>query len=101
MNPALFTPAEIDNELALTADFEATEDVDKARRRLTALTRKLDLPEMASKDQESVRLAVLEIHAQQQFVRNWIVANSDPSDAQKLRNPSVVHADFSTFRGYG
>lgn len=98
--PALITLADVDLELALTADYRATNDVDKAWRRVTALTRKLDFPEAAGKDQESVTLAMQTIENQLQQVQRWIEANTDPTDAQNLRNPSVVHADFSGFRGY-
>lgn len=100
MAPALITAADIDNELALTADYDVADDVDKARRRVTALRRKLDLPQQAGKDQESVTLAMMTIERQLQSALNWIAANTDPSECQKLRNPDVVHADFSTFRGY-
>ena len=97
---ALVTPADIEDELALTADYDVTDDADKARRRVVALRRKLDLPQSANKDQESVELAMQTIERQLQQAINWLAANTDTSDTQQLRNPSVVHADFSTFRGY-
>lgn len=100
MAPALFTLADVDLELALTADYRATGDVDKARRRVTALTRKLDFPETAGKDQESVKLAMQTIENQLQRVEAWLNANTDQTADQQLRDPNVTHADFSSFRGY-
>lgn len=96
----MLTLADVDLELALTADYRATGDVDKAQRRVTALTRKLDFPESAGKDQESVRLAIQATENQLQQVQRWVDANSDQTSAQQLRDPSVTHADFSNFRGY-
>lgn len=100
MAAALYTLVDVDLELALTADYRATSDTDKASRRVTALTRKLDFPESAGKDQESARLAMQTIENQLQQVQRWLDANTDQTDAQQLRDPSVVHADFSNFRGY-
>lgn len=100
-SPALITPEDIERELALTAGYDVNSDVDQAKRRVIALRRKLDLPmSAANESQESVTLAMQTIENQLQQVLNWLAVNNTQSAAQRLNNPSVVHADFSTFRGY-
>lgn len=96
----LTTPAQVEAELAATADYLTTADVDKAKRRAAALERKLDFVQSTGRGEQSMSFDMGVIERQLQKVYAWIAANSDPSDAQRLRNPDVVHADFSTFRGY-
>ncbi len=95
--PALITPEDIELELALTASYDIDGDLAMARRRVIALRRKLDLPHVVQNEsQEHVELEMNIINGQLQQALNWIRANG-PANAN---NPSVVHADFSTFRGY-
>ena len=100
MAAALFTAVDIDQELALTADYDVANDLAKARRRIVALRRKLDLPQSAGHDQENVTLAMDTIEKQLYQALVWLAANDTQTDAQREQNPDVTHADFSTFRGY-
>jgi hypothetical protein len=95
--PALFTPEDIEAELALTAGYDIDNSLDLARRRVIALRRKLDLPHIVDNEsQEHVELEMNIIQNQLQQALAWIRANSPANP----NNPDVVHADFSTFRGY-
>jgi hypothetical protein len=99
--PDLSTYAAVDAELAETAGYDVERDVSQAKRRVAALRRKLDF---ASSSMEAGR----ELSFQQQIIQEqlnqalaFIRANEDVSDADRLRNPDVVHADFSGFGQYG
>jgi len=54
-----------------------------------------------ARDQQSAQFAVQVIENQLHQALSFIQASVTPTDAQRLANPSVLHADFSTFRGYG
>src|SRR5688572_216524 len=92
--------AGIEAELAATADYDVENDVGKAKRRVAALRRKLDFPSSMGRDQQSMQFAAQTIENQLNQALQFVQASVSPSDAQRLANPSVVHADFSTFRGY-
>lgn len=96
----LDTPQQIEAELAATADYDVESDVAKAKRRVAALRRKLDFPSSTGRGEQNMAFMMQTIENQLQQVLNWLAVNSPQSDAQRLNNPSVVHADFSTFRGY-
>ncbi len=96
----LTTLAGIEAELADTADYDVALDVSKAKRRAAALRRKLDFPQSSGRGEQNVGFAMQAIENQLQQVLAWIAANETLSEAQRLANPDVVHADFSTFRGY-
>jgi len=96
----LSTPALIEAELAATADYDVASDVDKARRRVAALRRKLDFPQQVGRGEQSMAFYLQAIENQLKEARAFVAANTTPTDAQRLANPDVVHADFSTFRGY-
>jgi tetrahydromethanopterin S-methyltransferase subunit H len=89
----------IEAELADTADYDVVLDVPKAKRRAAALRRKLDFPQSTGRGEQNIAFAMQAIENQLQQVLGWIMANDTPSEAQRLANPDVVHADFSTFRG--
>ncbi len=91
----------IEAELVDTADYDVALDVAKARRRVAALRRKLDFPQSSGLGEQNIAFAIAAIENQLQQVLAWIAANETPSEAQRLANPDVVHADFSNFRGYG
>ena len=97
----LTTIAGIEAELADTADYDVAVDVSKAKRRAAALRRRLDFPQSSGRGEQNLAFAMQAIENQLQQVLAWIAANETPSEAQRLANPDVVHADFSTFRGYG
>jgi tetrahydromethanopterin S-methyltransferase subunit H len=96
----LSTLAGIEAELADTADYDVAADVPKAMRRVAALRRKLDFPQSTGRGEQNVAFAMQAIENQLQQALVFIATNETPSEAQRLANPDVVHADFSTFRGY-
>jgi hypothetical protein len=96
----LSTVAGIEAELADTADYDVALDVSKAKRRVSALRRKLDFPQSTGRGEQNVAFAMQAIENQLQQVLAFIAANDAPGEAQRLANPDVVHADFSNFRGY-
>jgi hypothetical protein len=92
--------AGIEAELADTADYDVAFDVAKAKRRVAALRRKLDFPQSTGRGEQNIAFAMQAIENQLQQVLAFIAAYDTPSEPQRLANPDVVHADFSTFRGY-
>lgn len=96
----LSTFSAVDSELAATADYDVGGDLDKARRRVAALRRKLDFPQAAAGDSHTMAFYVQAIENQLSQVLAWIGANETPTEAERLANPSVIHADFSTFGKY-
>ncbi len=100
----LTTIAGIEAELAVTADYDMENDVSKAKRRVAALRRKLDFPAEFRRDlagdEQSAKFAMQAIENQIAQAIAFVQANVAPSEAQQLANPSVLHADFSTLRGY-
>lgn len=92
--------AGIEGELADTADYDVAFDVSKAKRRVAALRRKLDFPQSTGRGEQNISFAMQAIENQLQQVLAFIAAYDTPSEGQRLANPDVVHADFSTFRGY-
>jgi len=96
----LTTIAGIEAELAATADYDVEIDVSKAKRRVAALRRKLDFPASMGRDQQSMQFSMQAIENQIAQALAFVQANQALSESQRLANPSVLHADFSTFRGY-
>jgi hypothetical protein len=96
----LTTISGIEAELAATADYDVENDVAKAKRRVAALRRKLDFPQTMGRDQQSLQFAMQAIENQLQQALAFVQANVSPSEARQEANPNVLHADFSTFRGY-
>ncbi len=96
----LTTLAGIEAELAATADYDVTLDIPKAKRRVAALRRKLDFPQSTGRGEQNIAFAMQAIENQLQQALAFVAANDTPTEAQRLANPDVVHADFSTFRGY-
>lgn len=97
----LTTIAQVEAELAATADYDVSNDVDKAKRRVAALRRKMDFPSEFERDAQRARFAAEQIERQLNQALAFVQAAATPSEAQRLANPNVLHADFSTFHGYG
>jgi len=96
----LNTFAQVDAELAATADYDVENDVSKAKRRVAALRRKLDFVSSSTRDGQTLAFQQREISRQLQQAIAFVRSNQTTSEAQRLANPDVTHADFSTFRGY-
>lgn len=97
----LSTLALIEAELAVTADYDVEQDVSKAKRRVAALRRKLDFPQSIARGEQNIAFALQILENQMRSALAFVALNTSPSEAQRLANPSVTHADFTTFRGYG
>ena len=95
----LSTPTLIEAVLAATADYDVEYDISKAKRRVAALRRKLDFPMSSGQGDQQMAFQMQVIENQLNQALAFVRANETPSDAQRLANPSVTHADFSTFRG--
>lgn len=95
----LETLAQIEAELAATADYDVESDVAKAKRRVAALRRKLDFPQSVGRGEANVSFYIQAIENQIAQALAWISGNATPTEAQQLANPNVLHADFSTLRG--
>ncbi len=96
----LETPQQVEAELAATADYDVANDVGKAKRRVAALRRKLDFAAMSSEDGRSVQFQLQITENQLRQALAFVQANDSQSEAQRLANPNVTHADFSTFGQY-
>jgi hypothetical protein len=92
---------EVNAELAATASYDVDYDISLAKRRVVALRRKLDFAQQSAQSGSMVAFQMQTIENQLNQVLAWVRANDTPSDAQRLKNPQVTHADFSTFRGGG
>ncbi len=96
----LNTYADVDAELAATADYDVAGDIDKAQRRISALRRKLDFAQQAAQSGSNMAFALQITQDELKAAMSWLKANGPPpSDQQKCRNPSVTHYDQSTLRG--
>ena len=91
----LTTPTGIEAELAATARYDVDDDLDLAKRRVAALRRKLDFAQSASADDNSYTFGTAATERQLEQVLSFVAGNSSQSEADRLANPSVIHADFS------
>ena len=97
---SLVTYVEVEAELAATAAYDVTTDVSLAQRRVAALRRKLDFAEASDENGRKVEFNHIVVQKQLDQVVEWVRNNAVLSDAAKLNDPSVIHADFSMFRSY-
>lgn len=95
------TYAEVDAELGKTADYATTRDVEKAKRRHAALTRKLDFVASSARDGQNFQFQQQVIERQLEKVEAFIEAHETPTEDERKANPTVLHADFSGFGPYG
>lgn len=95
----LTTYAQVEAELAATAGYDVNESVSEAKRRVAALRRKLDFAEQSDENGRMIRFNQQVVLAQLDQALAFVRANEDRSETQRIQNPTVLHADFSTFRG--
>jgi hypothetical protein len=91
----LTTITGIEAELAVTADYDVSNDVEKAKRRVAALRRKLDFPQEFERDQQRAIFAVQQMERQLDKALAFVQSKETTTDANQLSNPNVLHADFS------
>ena len=96
----LTTVAGVEAVLAATSDYDTTDDTAKAERHVAALRRRLHFAASAGRDGQSLSYNVNVLQDQLKQALRWLQANRTQTAAQRKRNPSVTHADFSTMRGY-
>lgn len=100
MTDDLTTVAGIETVLAATSDYDTTRDAAKARRHIAALRRRLHFAASSGRDGQSLSFNVQVLREELKSALAWLAANEDRTEAQRLANPQMTHADFSTFRGY-
>jgi hypothetical protein len=88
------------SQFLANVDYDVTGDAGKAALFVAACRSLLLFPSKSGRDgQDSefdlVRVENLMVQAQQ-----FLAANGTPTESQLLNNPSVLHADFSTFHNY-
>jgi len=97
----LTTYAVVESELAATSDYDVTLDVDKCKRYVAAIRRKLHFASSSGRDGVSIQFQHQILAGELAKALAWLAANDDAaSDASRTRNPSVLHADFSNFGQY-
>lgn len=96
----LTTYAQVEAELAATASYRSNKSVSEAKRRLDALTRKLDFAEQSDENGRMIRFNFKQVENQISAVEFYVRNNEELTDAERLANPDVIHSDFSTFGGY-
>ena len=96
----LITYTQVEAELALTAAYDVNNSVAEAKRRVAALRRKLDFSESSDESGRAVTFNQKVIQDQLNQALAYVRANDVLTEAQRLANPDVLHADFSTFGSY-
>jgi len=96
----LTTATGIEAVLADTSRYDVDRDVTLAKRRVAALRRKLDFAASSARDGQSLQFQQQIIQDQLNQALAFIGAHETLTDAERLANPSVVHADFTTFGLY-
>lgn len=96
----LSTYALVEAELAATAGYDVNDSLSEAKRRVAALRRKLDFAEQSDESGREIRFNHDVVLKQLEQAIAYVRANVELTEEQRLANPSVIHADFSTFGGY-
>ena len=92
----------VESELAATSDYDVTLDVDKCKRYVAAIRRKLHFASASGRDGVTIQFQHQVLSKELDKALAWLAANdAAASEAARLRNPSVLHADFSNFGPYG
>jgi hypothetical protein len=99
--PAFTTFAEAQAELIATADYDVEADVAKAKRYVAAARALITFNSLGTRDGTTLQFDMQQIANLMNQAIAYVAANSTPSEAQRLANPSVVHADWSGFGNYG
>jgi len=97
----LTTITGIEAVLAATSDYDTTRDAAKARRYVAAIRRRLHMAASSGRDGQTLQFNVQVLESELRAALAWLRANDSPTEQQRLNNPSVTHADFTTFRGRG
>lgn len=98
--PDITTFSEAQAAYVQASDYDVVHDVAQARRFIVAARALLGFAASAARDGTSLGFDLARVEQQLQDARVWLAANEQASEAQRLANPDVTHADFSTFRGY-
>lgn len=98
--PTFTTFDEAQAELLATCDYDVEGDVAKAKRFVAAARAMLFFTSSSGQDGATQSFDMERIENMLRQALAFVAANATPSEAQQLANPSVTHADFSTFRGY-
>jgi hypothetical protein len=92
----LTTPEGIKAEILATIGYDVDDDLDLAKRFAKAVRAQiLTLAQSASSGDDSYALAIAAAERQFEQALSFVAAKSSQSEADRLANPSVIHADFS------
>ena len=99
---SLETYGQVEAELAATAGYDVNNDLSQAKRRVAALRRKLDFAEQSDENGNEIRFNHQIVENQLNQAVAFVQAQSvdTGTEAERLANPDVVHADFAGFGGY-
>ena len=98
--PSFTTFDDAQAELVATCDYDVEGDVAKAKRFVAAARAMLFFASSSGQAGATQAFDMQRIEGQLKQALAFVDANGSPTEAQQLANPSVTHADFSTFRGY-
>ena len=89
------------DEYDATLGYDIENDVAKAKRFVVAVRGMLRFATMSTRDSVSMEHDPKILQAELERALAWLDANQPTTEAQRLANPDVVHADFSGFGQYG
>lgn len=96
----LSTIAGIEEELLATVDYFANNDVALAKRRLAAMMQRALFPMRSDRDAQMMEFDAQMMREEIANLKAFISALADPTEAQRLANPSVLHTEFTMRGGY-
>jgi len=98
----LSTPALIKTEYLATSRYDVDDDLDLAKRHVAVLRALLLQPQTSARESDSLGFNQDMILEMLDAAKAFVAAKAPQSEANRLANPSVVHADFSqTGKYYG
>lgn len=97
----LTTYAGVESELAATSSYDVDNDVDMCKRHVAALRRKLHFASSSGRDGVTIQFQHQVLQQQLNQALAWLDNQQSLTEVQRTSNPSVTHADFSSFGQYG
>lgn len=89
------------DEYDATCGYDTEFDVSKCKRFIVAVRGMLRFASTSSRDGVSMEHDPEVLRKELDRALAWLAANQTLTEAQRLTNPDVVHADFSGFGQYG
>lgn len=89
------------DEYDATCGYDTENDVSKCKRFIVAVRGMLRFASMSRRDSVSMEHDPAILQKELDRALSWLDANQLTTEAQRLANPDVVHADYSGFGQYG